>query len=178
VRRRSGGSTCRPGAAGRAVRPRGSCGPCGGATTGSCDRRGCASSGGSRAPCAGGGCSAGTYACSRASLHTGSGQPHRAGTAVHISSGPRIRDRVRLSAGTAHPRDDPDGRLLFVDMRHRSTPGDRATVRAGNPQGQTRSTPPASCLWMTSCRWPPNLVTFAGTEVPRRPRSRTRQQVV
>ena len=99
VRRWSGDSTCRPGAAGPAVRPRGSCGPCGGARTGSSDPRGCASAGGSRAPCDGGGCSAGTYACSRASLHAGSGQPRRAGTAVLVSSASE-----RLSAGTAHPR--------------------------------------------------------------------------
>ena len=166
VRRLSGGSTCRPGAAGPAVRPRGSCGPCDGARPGSSDPHGCASAGGSRAPCDGGGCSAGTYACSRGSLHTGSGQPHRAGTAVLVSSG-----EERLSAGTAHPRDDPTGRLLFVDMRHRSTPGDRATVRAGNPQGQTRTDPLRLCLWMKACRSPANLVTFLRTEVPRRPRS-------
>jgi len=51
------------------LRQRGSCDPCGDARTGSRDRRGCASAGGSRAPCAGDGCSAGTYACSRAHLH-------------------------------------------------------------------------------------------------------------
>ena len=48
-----------------AVRRRACCDPCGGARTGSSDPRGCASAGGSRAPCDDGGCSAGTYACSR-----------------------------------------------------------------------------------------------------------------
>jgi hypothetical protein len=54
------------------LRQRGSCDPCDGEPTGSRDRRGCASAGGSRAPCAGGGCSAGTCACSRAHLQNAS----------------------------------------------------------------------------------------------------------
>ena len=49
---------------------------------------------------------------------------------------------------------DPSGQLLFMDMRHRSTPGDRATVRAGNPQGQTHAGPAWLCLWMTGCPRP------------------------
>ena len=52
------------------LRRRGCCDPCGDARTGSSDRRGCASAGGSRAPCDDDGCSAGTYACSRADLRT------------------------------------------------------------------------------------------------------------
>ena len=55
-------------AAGAAVRRPGCCDPCGDEPTGSSGRRGCACAGGNRAPCDGDGCSAGTYACSRASL--------------------------------------------------------------------------------------------------------------
>ncbi len=46
----------------------GGCDPCGDERKGSIDRRGCACADGSRASCDGAGCSAGTYACSRA-LH-------------------------------------------------------------------------------------------------------------
>jgi hypothetical protein len=49
------------------LRQRGCCGPCGDGRTGSRDPHGCASAGGTRAPCDGDGCSAGTYACSRIS---------------------------------------------------------------------------------------------------------------
>jgi hypothetical protein len=73
---------------------------------------------------------------------------------------------VRLSAGTARPRSAPGERLRFVDMRHRSTPGDRATVRVGVPQGQTRPAAPAASLWMTACRAPGPLVTFAEPRFP------------
>jgi len=50
---------------GRQIRLRAWCDPCGGARRGSSGRRACASADGSRAPCGGDGCSAGTYACSR-----------------------------------------------------------------------------------------------------------------
>jgi hypothetical protein len=47
------------------VRRRACCGPCGGGPRGSRGRRGYASADGTRAPCGGGGCSAGRCACSR-----------------------------------------------------------------------------------------------------------------
>jgi hypothetical protein len=47
--------------------------PCGGATTGSSGRRGCACEVGSRASWHGVGCSAGTFACSRGFLTSGGG---------------------------------------------------------------------------------------------------------
>ena len=56
-----------------AVRRPGSCDPYGDGRRGCCDPHGCASAGGIRAPCDDDGCSAGTYAYSRASLHGGSG---------------------------------------------------------------------------------------------------------
>ena len=58
-------------ALGPVLRPPGSCGPCDDARTGWNARRACAYAGGSRGPCAGDGCSAGTYACSRVLLHYG-----------------------------------------------------------------------------------------------------------
>ena len=85
-------------------------------------RRGCACAGGNRAPCAGDGCSAGTYACSRASLSVVFRDVHTGG----ISSAPFGWHRPP----TALQRPS-------VDMRHRSTPGDRPTVRAALRQGQT-----------------------------------------
>ncbi len=106
--------------------------------------------------------------------------PGRSGSAVPLVG--RVR---RLSAGTAHPRTTPGGDYSFVDMRHPSTPGDRATVRAGDPQGQTSVGRPrplgarsSSSLWMTACRSPARLVTFTRTEVPRHPRRPPDQQAV
>ena len=105
-----------------AVRRRGSCGPCGGARTRSRGRRGCACAGGNRAPCDGGGCSAGTYACSRGSLHgvvravapgRSGGEPfgwHRAPT----------KDPLELSSARLHCR------------------GHAAPVDTGRPSNGTR----------------------------------------
>jgi hypothetical protein len=85
-----------PGREGR-LRPTGSCGPCGDARTGSRVRRGYACEGGIRGPCAGDGCSAGTYACSRVSLsmicrgiHRAriSGVPHRLAPLTHDEERP------------------------------------------------------------------------------------------
>ena len=123
ARRKDSPSVSRCAAGSTAVRPagepglrrRGSCGPCGGGRTGWRGRRGCACAGGNRAPCAGDGCSAGTYACSRASPSIGGIRD------VHTGA----IGTCALSAGTAHPRTQ----RLSVDMRHRSTPGDRPTVR-------------------------------------------------
>jgi hypothetical protein len=108
------------------LRRPGSCDPCGGARPGCCDPRGCASGDGSRAPCGGDGCSAGTYACSRVSLHGGSGVATPA-------------DRQRQFGWHRPPTDT----CSPVDMRHRSTPSDRPTVRAGSPQGQTSEQHPS-----------------------------------
>jgi len=147
-----------------AVRLPGSCGPCGGAKTGSRGRHGCACADGTRAPCDGGGCSAGTYACSRVSLHGGSWQSRRDG-AMSCSTGRGWAFRLAPPSHDFAHRGD----CSFVDMRHRSTPGDRATVRAGIPQGQTDVGQGGTSLWMTGCRRPPPVVTFAAAEVPRRP---------
>ena len=67
-----------------AVRRPGSCGPCGDGPTGWRDRHGSACAGGSRAPCDGDGCSAGTYACSRLFLRRfrGMSTPHGVGAGL------------------------------------------------------------------------------------------------
>jgi len=111
----------RPGRGAR-LRRRGSCGPCGGGWRGSPGPHGCACAGGNRAPCAGGGCSAGTYACSRLFLRSTESAPVT-----------RAIGTCASSAGTAHPRITTP-----MDMRHPSTPGDRPTVRGRARQGQTR----------------------------------------
>ena len=74
-----------------------------------------------------------------------------------------VGSAVRLSAGTAHPRRSG---VCSVDMRHRSTPGDRPTVRAALRQGQTTATSPRPGLWMTPCRERPGLVTFGLPRFP------------
>jgi hypothetical protein len=87
-------------------------------------------------------------------------------------TGPRPAGPVRLAPPTHGKRDSP------VDMRHRSTPGDRPTVRVGVPQGQTSATPrpePAGrvfhmvreSLWMTGCRGPGTRVRFERPRFPR-----------
>src|SRR6478735_4816116 len=104
------------GPAGWVVRRRGSCGPCGGATTGSRGPHGCACADGTRAPCDGGGCSAGTYACSWASLHgvVRAVTPGRSGTVQYLG----------LSAGTAHPRTDPRNKIWTLLCRGHAAPVD------------------------------------------------------
>ena len=112
-------------------------------------RRGCACAGGSRAPCDGDGCSAGTYACSRALSDGGQGrsrrrQPDRPfGDRQRWSNADRAPTEAGqgtgASAGTAHPRavERPRNRPgRSVDMRHPSTPGDRRTVRVASPRRQ------------------------------------------
>ena len=84
VSRYAAGNTGAAGWESLAVRRRGSCGPCDDAKTEWSGRRGCACAGGNRAPCAGDGCSAGTYACSRASLSVVFRDVHTGG----ISSAP------------------------------------------------------------------------------------------
>ena len=79
------------GTAGRAagLRRPGSCGPCGDARTGWCARHGCACAAGIRAPCGGGGCSAGTYACSRALSDGGQGRSRRRSARSPVGVGRR-----------------------------------------------------------------------------------------
>ena len=98
------------------VRPTGPCGPCGGGLRGLTGPPACASAGGSRALCAGGGCSAGRYACSRA-----------------VSVSEVVRSQGRGLSRLAPPTRG----ISSVDMRHRSTPFDRPTVRRATHQGQT-----------------------------------------
>jgi hypothetical protein len=115
----------RPGEPG--LRRPGSCGPCADGSTRWRGRRGCACAGGNRGSCDDDGCSAGTYACSRASLSMVFRDVHAGGSAARPYGWHR-------SAGTAHPR---TSEASVVDMRHRSTPGDRPTVRGRFRQGQT-----------------------------------------
>ena len=85
------------------LRPRDSCGPCGGARTGSPAPRGCACAAGSRAPCDDDGCSAGTSACSRALSDGVQGRSRRLFCQIaRWSDGAGAKPRG--SAGTAHPR--------------------------------------------------------------------------
>ena len=95
------------------LRQRGGCDPCDGGTTGWSGRRGCASAGGSRGSCADGGCSAGTYACSRDSLHSrgwAEKSDHRMARWATLVDQHRAPTTLWTS-----PRS-------VVDMRHRSTP--------------------------------------------------------
>ena len=108
-----------------AVRRPGSCGPCDDGSTGWRDRRGSACAGGSRAPCDGDGCSAGTYACSRLFLRRfrGMSTPHGVGAG--------------RSAGTARPRGRQvadRGHAAPVD-RERPANGTRRANGGSNPRG-------------------------------------------
>ena len=142
----------------RTVRPPVPCGPCGGGSTGSSGRRGSACAGGSRAPCDGDGCSAGTYACSRLYLRRFRGMS----TPLRGQCG---RNCMIRPAPPTHAA----AWWRIVDVRHPSTWSDRPTVRGGGRGGQTHEPPPRPPLWMTSCRGPREVVTFRG---PRSPRNR------
>ena len=89
-----------------AVRRPGSCGPCGDGPTGWRDRHGSACAGGSRAPCDGDGCSAGTYACSRLFLRRfrGMSTPHGVGAGRSTGTA-RPRGRQVADRGHAAPVD-------------------------------------------------------------------------
>lgn len=174
-------------AEGGRVRPRCSCGPCGAASSGSRDRRGCASGGGNRAPCDGGGCWAGTCACSRRLSFewriagrvvrpTGSHRHDRPPGRSAVPTGAPVRHHRYATFGRHRPP-TPDrlsaspghGHAAPVDTQ--ITSDDRPTVRARAQQGQTlasRARPPSTDpvenrLRPSGCR-----VRFLATEVPRR----------
>ena len=89
-----------------AVRRPGSCGPCDDGPTGWRDRHGSACAGGSRAPCDGDGCSAGTYACSRLFLRRFRGMSTPHGVSAGRSTGTaRPRGRQVADRGHAAPVD-------------------------------------------------------------------------
>jgi hypothetical protein len=119
-----------------AVRRPGSCGPCGDGSTGWRDRHGSACAGGSRAPCDGDGCSAGTYACSRLFLRRFRGMSTPHGVGAGPGSGPQ---RSGTSAGTARPR----GRQV-ADRGH-AAPVDRERPANGTRRANGGSNPRA-CL--------------------------------
>ena len=100
---------------GPALRPRGSCGPCGGGRRGSRGRHGCASAGGTRASCDDDGCSAGTYACSRDLLF-------RLGSAAWSGG-----DRIASFCRARRPEASGDGPCM-----------DRPTVRGARRTGSNR----------------------------------------
>ena len=115
------------------------------AATGWRDRHGSACAGGSRAPCDGDGCSAGTYACSRLFLRRfrGMSTPLRASVLVCSAGTARPRGRQVADRGHAAPVD-----------RERPANGTRRAKGGSNP----RATPARSCLWMTSCPRLPRLL--------------------
>jgi len=146
----------------RAVRPPVPCGPCGAGSTGWNDRRGSACGGGSRAPCDGGGCSAGRYACSRQFLRRFRGMS----TPQRIDAG--------CSAGTAHPR----GRLVAdrghaapVDME-RPANGTRWGNGGSNPRRRLEGLPVDDVLPRTSCGC--YVPCLRSGWKPRSPQARTR----
>ena len=144
----------------QAVRRPGSLRPLRRRPTGSRGRRGCACAGGNRAPCDGGGCSAGRYACSRAiSPKVSEGCP------LHSGIGARPAGSGRRSAGTAHPRGRHGGGV--VDMRHPSTRSDRPTVRGGE-EGVKPTSPPARGQPVDDVLPPMRrpVVTFTASAVP------------
>ena len=110
-----------------AVRRPGSCGPCGDGPTGWRDRHGSACAGGSRAPCDGDGCSAGTYACSRLFLRRfrGMSTPHGVGAG--------------RSTGTARPRS-----RQVADRGH-AAPVDGERPANGTRRANGGSNPRAAC---------------------------------
>ncbi len=135
----------------RGLRLRGSCDPCGGGRTGSRDPHGCASAGGNRAPCAGAGCSAGTYACSRALSRgvVGTGPPtgsHDASVASQLNNWHRLPARRTPEQGPV------------VDMRHRSNRfrpanGTRRLAAGSIRPGSGAAT--CSCLGQKERSWHP-----------------------
>jgi hypothetical protein len=124
----------RPGRGAR-LRRRGSCGPCGGGWRGSPGPRGCACAGGSRAPCAGGGCSAGTYACSRNFL-----------SSTESMRGPRAKSVPAQKFGRHRPPTDHDshGHAAPVDTG-RPANGTRWRETGSNSRRPGRRTAVATC---------------------------------
>ena len=119
------------------LRQRGCCGPCDDGRTGWRDPHGCASAGGTRAPCDGDGCSAGTYACSRISPRscwdvstTGSHDAERRQKAP--------QHQALQLAQLAPPARATDPRGPVVDMRHRSNRFRPANGTRQRTQGSIR----------------------------------------
>ena len=150
----------------RTVRPPVPCGPCGAGSTGSSVRRGSACADGSRAPCDGDGCSAGTYACSRLFLRRVRG----------MSTPLRGQCWAQVRQLRPAPPTHAAAWWRIVDVRHPSTWSDRPTVRGGERGGQTHDDPSRRCLWMTSCRTRRQVVTFRGSAISSKPRSHQRSQ--
>ena len=139
-----------------AVRRPGSCGPCADGSTGWRDRHGSACAGGSRAPCDGDGCSAGTYACSRLFLRRfrGMSTPHG------VSAG--------RSTGTARPRGRrvaDRGHAAPVDWE-RPANGTRRAKWGSNPRAAPAGRPVDDVLLHASPR-----CYVRGLRGPSRPRS-------
>ena len=139
VGRRQHGGGGRP-----TLRRPGSCGPCGGARTRWRGRRGYACAGGTRAPCDGDGCSAGTYACSRRSLSwcsvvlTVDSSP--VGGPRPLRPDPARNDTgTGLSAGTAHPRKRTLPWTCGTSRRVHPTSRIRARVTTRRPANGTRA---------------------------------------
>ena len=141
------------------LRRRGGCGPCGDARTGSTGRRACACAGGSRGSCDADGCSAGRCACSTCSLHSRIRALTVLGQSKPVSYGRQSPVGINW-----HRAPTIESRRTVMDMRHRSSGFDLATVRArvregqfgarpaGGP-GQRHIVPPVSArLWTTRRR--------------------------
>ena len=143
----------------RGLRQPGSCGPCGGARKGSRDQRGCACAGGNRAPCDGGGCSAGTYACSRA-LPSVSDRVTKTRTGVS----PRLIRRAVMDFGWHRPpaptaaSEGPSAPLAEAESawtcgtgRPGRPPNGTRCEKTGSNQRPSPARDPSNHLWMTGC---------------------------
>ena len=154
-------------AAGAAVRRPGCCGPCGDAPTGSSGRRGCACAGGNRAPCDDDGCSAGTYACSRASLRCSFSW------VVHSTGGTRCVRRQSGRRTLALRPAPPTHAREPVWVTESWTCGTRRHGVTGQRYARwrirvkLRTVPQRVRLWMTACRGVSLVVRLRLTEVPR-----------
>ena len=132
-----------------ALRRPAACGPCHGAQRGSPDRRGCASAGGSRASCAGVGCSAGRCACSREGSRSVSAEVSRRRIRGHTTHADAARPpngtRWRQAGSNPTPR------------RDRSRPA----VSRGRHAGRFGRF--GANLWRTGCRAVPAVVSVRAT---------------
>lgn len=149
-----------------AVRRPGCCDPCGGVPTGSNGQRGCACAGGNRAPCGGGGCSAGTYAYSRASLRCCfSWIVHSTGGTGAYDDHSERRTWALRPAPLTHAR-APGGtwESWTCGTRRHGVTGQRyARWRIRVKLG---TLPRPASLWMTACRGLHRVVRLRRTTVP------------